>query len=123
MRLVKSFSAVFLLAACSGGGSGAPSSVPDTPAPSAVTIAEIQGSGPASPLVDQAVSFSGVVTGDFQENDVNDANNLGGFFVQQEDPDASAETSDAVFVFDDDTGITRRECDPSARKHNGFVSL
>ncbi|MBT8086623.1 MAG: ExeM/NucH family extracellular endonuclease [Gammaproteobacteria bacterium] len=106
MRLVKSSPAVFLLAACSGGGSGAPSSVPDTPTPSTVTIAEIQGSGPASPLVDQAVSFSGVVTGDFQDNDVDDANNLGGFFVQQEDPDANAETSDAVFVFDGDQAAT-----------------
>jgi len=107
MRSIKSYITVLLLAACgSGGGGGAPPSVSEPPAPTAVTIAEIQGQGPTSPLVDQGVTFSGVVTGDFQDNDTNEADNLGGFFVQQEEPDANPETSDAVFVFDGDRTAT-----------------
>ena len=43
---------------------------------------------------------SGIITGDFQDNDANDANNLGGFYIQQETPDSDAMTSDGIFVFD-----------------------
>ena len=46
------------------------------------------------------VSFTGVVTGDFQANDANETNTLGGFYIQDETPDADPTTSDGVFVFD-----------------------
>ncbi len=88
-----------LLAAC-GGGSGDAPAVPLLSAPSANTIADVQGRGSASPLTGQVVSVSGIVTGDFQENDADTASNLGGFFLQQDPPDGDADTSDGLFVFD-----------------------
>lgn len=64
------------------------------------TIADIQGSGTVSPLKGQAVTVTGVVTGDFQDRDADRTRNLGGFYIQQEIPDADPRTSDGVFVFD-----------------------
>ena len=52
------------------------------------------------------VSISGVVTGDFQDNDGDDLSNLGGFYVQQETPDEDAMTSEGVFVFDGNNPAT-----------------
>jgi hypothetical protein len=52
------------------------------------------------------VSIRGVVTGDFQNNDADDANNLGGFYVQDETPDPDPATSDGIFVFDGDGPVT-----------------
>ena len=46
------------------------------------------------------MSITGVVTGDFQENDEDQASNLGGFYLQSESPDDKPETSDGIFVFD-----------------------
>lgn len=66
------------------------------------SISEVQGSGPFSPLAGELVSISGIVTGDFQDNDSDNSNNLGGFYVQQEFADSDAMTSDGVFVFDGD---------------------
>lgn len=88
-----------LLAAC-GGGSGTAPAVPLLPLSGSTTIAEIQGTGPSSPLQGNTVSITGVVTGDFQENDADKASNLGGFFVQDERSDDHPATSDGVFVFD-----------------------
>lgn len=82
------------------------STAPAVPLPSSsgpTSIAEIQGSGSSSPLAGQIVSFSGVVTGDFQSNDGDAANDLGGFFVQDEIPDPDPATSDGIFVFDGDS--------------------
>jgi predicted extracellular nuclease len=90
--------AVFL-AAC-GGGSGTAPAVPLLPPSGSTTIAEIQGNGPLSPLAGQAVSITGVVTGDFQEKDADDASNLGGFYIQDEIADADPLTSEGIFVFD-----------------------
>ena len=103
MRPTMIFLSMFFLAACDAGGGG----ISITPAPNNLaSIAEVQGSGSSSPLVGQIVSISGIVTGDFQDNDADDASNLGGFYVQQETPDANAMTSDGVFVFDGNNPAT-----------------
>ncbi|GAA3804851.1 hypothetical protein GCM10022226_25930 [Sphaerisporangium flaviroseum] len=57
-------------------------------------IAQVQGSGVASPIAGQTVRVEGVVTGDFQGT-----GQLGGFYLQDPTPDADPATSDAVFVF------------------------
>ncbi|GII77279.1 hypothetical protein Sru01_22610 [Sphaerisporangium rufum] len=79
----------------------APSGTPaPTPAagpcevPATAEIAEVQGAGETSPLAGRQVRVQGVVTGDFQG-----ANGLGGFTVQDPDPDGDPATSDAVFVY------------------------
>jgi predicted extracellular nuclease len=90
------------LSAC-GGGSGAGSIAPPS---GALLISEVQGSGPSSPLVEQNVTVTGVVTGDFQDNDSDTASNLGGFYIQDESPDADVATSDGVFVFDGNSPAT-----------------
>lgn len=64
------------------------------------TIADIQGSGASSPVRDQHVSITGIVSGDFQNADDDQSNNLGGFFLQDETPDGDPQTSDGIFVFD-----------------------
>lgn len=62
----------------------------------ATRISAIQGAGPASPLLGLTVNVEAVVTGDFQDNDLN------GFFVQEEDSDVDADsaTSEGLFVFE-----------------------
>ena len=103
MRPTTIFFSILFLTACGGG------SDPDStrPASSNVTsIDEVQGSGSSSPLVGKRVSISGVVTGDFQDNDADDLSNLGGFYVQQETPDENAMTSEGVFVFDGNNPAT-----------------
>ncbi|MEW9529377.1 ExeM/NucH family extracellular endonuclease [Microbispora sp. NPDC049125] len=57
-------------------------------------IADVQGSGAASPLAGQTVRVEGVVTGDFQESD-----QLSGFYFQDPTPDADPATSDGLFAF------------------------
>jgi predicted extracellular nuclease len=90
-----------VVVACSGGGGGSPGNVPAPPPPSGGTlISVLQGSGGASPLEGQAVTISGIVTGDFQDNDNDETRNLGGFYLQQESPDSDPATSEGVFVFD-----------------------
>ena len=54
-------------------------------------------------MVGQTVTARGIVTGDFQYGDANAQNELGGFFMQEENPDADPATSDGVFVFDGPT--------------------
>ena len=49
------------------------------------------------------VRVSGIVTGDFQDNDTDAVNNLGGFYVQDESPDADPMSSDGIFVYDGDS--------------------
>jgi len=88
-----------LLAACGSGGS------PTTDPPPGNTqvftpLHDIQSSGQSSPLEGQVVSVSGVVSGDFQNNDAESRNELGGFFVQETTPDSDVSTSEGVFVFD-----------------------
>lgn len=65
-----------------------------------VTVSAIQGGGDRSPRTGESVAFTGVVTGDFQDNDADDAGNLGGFYVQSEVPDDDPATSEGIFVYD-----------------------
>jgi len=68
----------------------------------ATFIWEVQGSGSSSPIAGTGgVIIEGVVVGDFQAGD-----ELGGFFLQEEDFDADADpqTSDGIFVFDNGFG-------------------
>lgn len=57
-------------------------------------IADVQGSGDASPLAGRTVRVEGVVTADFQRSD-----QLKGFFVQDPTPDRDPRTSDGIFVY------------------------
>ena len=63
-------------------------------APATQQIAEVQGPGATTPLANQVVRIEGIVTGDFQA-----AGQLGGFFVEDDTPDADPATSDGLFVF------------------------
>lgn len=99
MKSLIVFTVVLLLAACGSGSGTAP--ISPAPVPSGFTaISVIQGAGSASSIDNQAVSIAGVVTGDFQDNDADTDNNLGGFYVQQESPDTDPATSEGIFVFD-----------------------
>lgn len=61
----------------------------------ATQIASIQGAGAASPLVGNNVNIEAIVVADFQN-----ANQLGGFFIQEEDADndGNLSTSDGIYV-------------------------
>ena len=87
------------LSACGASGGG-PAVTAPPPGTVITAIQAVQGSGSASPLDGQLVTVTGVVTGDFQEGDADTQKNLGGFFMQQETPDADPATSDGVFVYD-----------------------
>lgn len=87
-----------LFAACGGGGSGTAAPVPSDDA--ATPIAAVQGRGAESPLEGGEVTVRGIVSGDFQDNDGDPSNNLGGFYLQSEIRDSDAQTSDGIFVFD-----------------------
>lgn len=105
------------LAPCAPGGSPTPSASPSsTPDPSPSVspssdpggdpcavppthrIAQVQGSGDASPLAGESVRVEGVVTGDFQRG-----SELGGFFFQDPVPDDDPATSEGLFAFARDT--------------------
>jgi len=99
--LRRSIAVCFLLSTQACGGSGAIGSAGVAFADT-VPIHAIQGSGPSSPLAGEIVLVEGIVTGDFQSND-GDLDDLGGFFLQQQVPDADAASSEAIFV--DDNGL------------------
>ena len=65
-------------------------------------ISAIQGTGAASPLVNQTVTIQGVVTGDYQNGDADAGRNLQGFFVQSLVGDGDARTSEGIFVLQAD---------------------
>ena len=71
-------------------------------APVVTLISRIQGTGAASPCVDEDVVVEGIVVGDFQDGAGGVNGDLDGFFVQEQDVDADADptTSEGVFVFD-----------------------
>lgn len=60
-------------------------------------IHNLQGSGATSPVAGQVKSIEGIVVGDYQSS----TNQLGGYFVQEEDADADgdAATSEGIFVY------------------------
>lgn len=100
----RSFGGPSEIDATSAGGSGGEEAGEGTGSTCGATpttlISSVQGSGTYSPLVDQRVVIEGVVVADFQGSGAE----LGGFFVQSEIPDADAQTSDGVFVYDGDDG-------------------
>lgn len=65
----------------------------DQCAPVSTTIAQVQGATAESPLLGQPVRIGGVVTASWQQ-----AGELGGFFLQSEQPDDNPLTSEAIFV-------------------------
>jgi uncharacterized protein len=90
-----------LLAACGSGGGGSTSVMPPPPQGPVITaLHDVQGAGNSSPMTGTTITVNGVVTGDFQSGDADSRQNLNGFFIQEEVPDAAAGTSDGLFVFD-----------------------
>ena len=63
----------------------------DVPVPGMVTMAEVQGRGATSPLLDQQVTVKGVVVGNFSRG-------LQGVFVQSERDDGDALTAEGLFI-------------------------
>ena len=63
----------------------------DVPVPGLVTMAEVQGQGATSPLLDQQVSVKGVVVGNFSKG-------LQGVFVQSERDDGDPLTAEGIFI-------------------------
>jgi predicted extracellular nuclease len=105
MRILVVTFSLLALAAC-GGGETTATVTPD-PTPSvAISVVDIQGPGASSPLVDQSVTVSAIVTGDFQDNDFDASSNLSGFYVQQQSPDSDPDTSEGLFVFDGTNPVT-----------------
>ncbi|WP_158527312.1 ExeM/NucH family extracellular endonuclease [Pelagibaculum spongiae] len=68
----------------------------------ATFISQVQGNGSASPLAGQTVVIEAIVTGSFNQD-----NQLGGYFVQEEDADHDLDlnTSEALFVFDNQNAV------------------
>jgi hypothetical protein len=60
---------------------------------SVTPISDVQGEGEDSPFIDENVTIEGVVTADLQER-----NQLQGFFIQAPNGDGNDATSDGVFV-------------------------
>lgn len=60
------------------------------------TIADVQGSGSATPLNGSTVTVQGVVTGDYRNST---ASGYRGFYVQDPAGDATDDRSDGIFVF------------------------
>ncbi len=60
-----------------------------------------------SPLVDEVVKVRAVVVGDFQNNDADEARDLGGFYLQEEvsDEDGNPLSSEGIFVYDPNTTV------------------
>lgn len=77
-------------------------SVETAPAAVLTPIADVQGNSDTSPYEGRVVTVTGIVSGDFQDGDADDARNLGGFFLQAVSPDDDPLTSDGIFVFDGD---------------------
>ncbi|MBH9385778.1 SpnA family nuclease [Pseudomonas aeruginosa] len=88
-------------------------------------IHAVQGAGAESPLVNQRVAIEGVVVGDFQN-----ASELKGFYVQQQDAtvDGDPATSEGIFVYDGGNGSDVKRGDRArvtgqVREFNGLTEL
>ncbi|MGN9839905.1 ExeM/NucH family extracellular endonuclease [Nonomuraea sp. H19] len=87
-----SLAALVAVALSATPAAAAPAGPCDTPATH--RVAQVQGSGDASPLAGTTVRVEGVVTADFQRTD-----QLSGFFLQDPKPDADPKTSEGLFAF------------------------
>jgi len=76
-------------------------------APVFAFVHEVQGSGPISPRNGEAVAVEGIVVGDFQGGGLGDNGDLDGFYLQEEDVDADADssTSEGIFIYDGSAAI------------------
>ena len=79
---------------CQGGGDPTDPTDPTDPVAVERAIFEIQSDQAASPFNGEQVKTTGIVTADFQADD-----QLRGFYLQDENGDGNAATSDGVFVF------------------------
>ncbi len=86
-------------AAPQNSGTTTPPVDPPDPTVTDRTIAEIQGTGPRSPVVGQNVKTQGVVTAAYPTGGLN------GFYIQTPGPD-TPDASDAVFVYGGTSGFT-----------------
>jgi predicted extracellular nuclease len=88
-----------LPSSCSGGGGGMPTTE---------LISTIQGSGPSATNVGSLVTVEAVVIGDYQA-----ADEMRGFFIQEEDADHDADTltSEGIYVFCDACPVNVAEGD------------
>eukprot|EP00977_Amphora_coffeiformis_P022953 scaffold11998_cov174-Amphora_coffeaeformis.AAC.5 len=84
-----------------------PTLAPTLPPAVEVFIHDVQGSSDTSPLEGVRVNVTAVVTADFQSTDENEAYDLSGFVIQEEDEDADDDpmTSEGIFVFDGSLGV------------------
>lgn len=83
--------------------SGNTDSVAPNDSPAVVAIHQIQGAGDSSPMDNTAVTVTGIVSGDFQNNDADSGGNLGGFYLQERNADSDPATSEGIFVYDGDS--------------------
>ena len=97
-RLIFCALALTALASCSSSSDTNRASQTDDPV--VTPINQIQGSGSSSPKDNAAVTISGMVSGDFQDNDADLSSNLGGFYVQVLSAYSDPATSEGIFVFD-----------------------
>jgi predicted extracellular nuclease len=73
-----------ILCACNGAAAVMP---PSANKAVVTPVHDIQGDSSVSPMVGQDVAVRGIVTGDFQNGDSNSQSELGGFYLQEENPD------------------------------------
>jgi len=94
---------LWLLVSCASGGTTSdPVDALTSAGRSIVAIHDIQGNGSSSPLNGQIVTITGIVTGDFQDKGSDAVRRLGGFYLQEENPDSDPQTSEGIFVYDRD---------------------
>jgi uncharacterized protein len=87
---------LLLAAACNGAAGPAG----DTP------IGAIQGPGARSPFEGRELRVTGIVSGDFQDQDEDPLRALGGFFIQSESPDEDPLSSEGLFVYEGGRRLT-----------------
>lgn len=121
MRRTAAALATVLAAGLAAGVPAAAAAEPPTcGTPADHQIADVQGSGDASPLAGRTVRVEGVVTADFQRSD-----QLKGFFVQDPTPDGDPRTSDGLFVYSaDEVSVGDRVLvTGKAVEYNGLTEL
>ncbi|TDD88475.1 ExeM/NucH family extracellular endonuclease [Actinomadura darangshiensis] len=119
-RTAAALAAVLAAGLTAGVPAAAAAEPPTCGTPADHQIAEVQGSGDASPVNGRTVRVEGVVTADFQRSD-----QLKGFFVQDPTPDRDPRTSDGIFVYstEDVAAGDRVLVTGKAVEYNGLTEL